>query len=207
MPEDLRTLAQPDHTAVLTMEMQRGVVGDLAVVPELAATVVANGTLGAISRLLGAARTAGVRVVHCTAEFRPDRAGSASNCPMLAVMLRNPDHLVAGSDAVKLAPELDLHPSDIVSARLHGVSPFTGTSLDIMLRNMGIRTVVATGVSVNLGVLGLAIEAVNLGYRVILPTDCVTGVPSDYASAVITNTLALLAFRTTADNLIGAWTD
>ncbi len=49
------------------------------------------------------------------------------------------------------------------------MSPFTGTSLDTWLRSLGVETVVATGVSVNLGVLGLAIEAVNLGYRVVVP--------------------------------------
>ena len=39
-------------------------------------------------------------------------------------------------------------------SRLHGMTPFTSTSLDQILRNLGIRTVVATGVSVNLGVIG-----------------------------------------------------
>ena len=38
-------------------------------------------------------------------------------------------------------------------------------------------TVVATGVSVNLGVLGLAIEACNLGYQVVVPRDAVAGHP------------------------------
>ena len=38
--------------------------------------------------------------------------------------------------------------------RLHGLTPFTGTSLDRVLRNMGIDTVVAIGNSVNIGVHG-----------------------------------------------------
>ena len=37
------------------------------------------------------------------------------------------------------------------------MTPFTSTSLDQILRNLGIRTVVATGVSVNLGVFGMAL--------------------------------------------------
>jgi nicotinamidase-related amidase len=205
MPTDLNSLAAPTHTAVLTMEMQRGVVGDLTPVPDLAAAVAASGTVAHLARVLEAARTAGARVVHCTAEFRSDRAGSATNCPMLAVMSRHPANLVVGSPATALVPELGPEPSDIVSPRVHGISPFTGTSLDMTVRNLGIRTVVATGVSVNLGVLGLAIEAVNLGYQVVLPTDCVTGIPADYAEAVIRNTLALLASRTTSDKLIAAW--
>ena len=38
------------------------------------------------------------------------------------------------------------------------ISPFHGTELDAILRNLGVRTVVATGVSVNVGVLGMTIE-------------------------------------------------
>jgi nicotinamidase-related amidase len=205
MPTDLTALAAPGHTAVLTMEMQRGVIGDLSAVPALAAAVASQDVVAATARLLAAARAAGIRVVHCTAEFRADRAGSATNSPLLAVLMRRPQHLLAGSEAAELVPELRPDAADIVSPRAHGVSPFTGTSLNITLRNLGVSTVVATGVSVNLGVLGLAIEAVNLGYRVVLPTDCVAGVPVDYADAVIGNTLALLATRTTSDQLIATW--
>ena len=157
------------------------------------------------ARLGEAARRAGVRVVHCTAEFRADRAGSAVNAPMLAVMLRRPGHLEIGSPAAQVVGELGPDPSDIVSSRRHGISPFIGTDLDSILRNLGVATIVATGVSVNLGLLGLAIEAVNLGYRVAVVSDAVAGVPPDYSRAVMANTIALLATRVTVDDLIAAW--
>src|SRR5439155_22851181 len=89
MPIDLVELLAPGHTAMLTMEMQRGVIGDLAAVPDLAAEVASQSVITNAARLATAARRAGVRVVHCTAEFRADRAGSAVNAPMLAVMMRN----------------------------------------------------------------------------------------------------------------------
>jgi nicotinamidase-related amidase len=65
--------------------------------------------------------------------------------------------------------------------------------------------VVATGVSVNLGVLGLAIEAVNLGYRVVIPRDAVAGIPDEYAEAVLRETLPLIATVTTVDAVLEAW--
>ena len=138
-------------------------------------------------------------VVHCTAEFRADRAGSFVNCQLVAAMVRNPDHLLAGTPATELVDGLGPEPGDLVSPRLHGVSPFTGTSLDTWLRSLGVRTVVATGVSVNLGVLGLAIEAVNLGYSVVVPRDAVAGLPADYADAVLDQTFPLIAAVTTVD--------
>ena len=198
-------LLEPGRTAVLTMEMQRGVVGDLSGIESLAAEVAAAGTIAQTARLVAAARGAGVRVVHCTAEFRPDLAGTAINSPLIAVMARRPGHMVVGSPSTEIVPEIGLDETDVVVPRRHGVSPFTGTSLDTTLRNLGAQTVVATGVSVNLAILGLCIEAVGLGYQVVLPTDAVAGVPRAYADAVIDNTLALVATRSTVDEIIGAW--
>jgi nicotinamidase-related amidase len=73
------------------------------------------------------------------------------------------------------------------------------------LRGLGISTVVATGVSLNLGIPGLAIEAVNLGYTVVVPTDAVCGVPEDYGRAVLQNTISLVATLTTVDQLADCW--
>ena len=205
MPVDLTDIAPPGRTAVLTMEIQRGVVGDLSAFPQLAAAAGRAGVVPNTARLLQAARALGVAVVHCTAEFRADRAGSTVNCQLIAAMVRNPDHLLAGTPPTELVPELGPDAADLVCTRLHGVSPFSGTSLDTWLRSLGVGTVVATGVSVNLGVLGLAIEACNLGYQVIVPRDTVAGIPADYADAVLDNTLPLIATVTTTDELLTAW--
>jgi nicotinamidase-related amidase len=128
------------------------------------------------------------------------------NCQLIAAMVRNPNHLLVGTPPTELIHELGPEEGDLVSSRFHGVSPFTGTALDTWLRSLGVETVVATGVSVNLGVLGLAIEAVNLGYRVVVPRDAVAGIPGEYADAVLDNTFPLIATLTTVDELLEAWT-
>src|SRR5271157_1180737 len=204
MPVDLAVLAEPSRTAVLTMEIQRGVVGDLTAFPHLAEAAQRVGVVPNTARLLGAARSLGVHVVHCTAEFRADRAGSTVNCQLIAAMVRNPDHLLVGTPPTELVRELGPEPSDLVCARLHGVSPFSGTSLDNWLRSLHVATVVATGVSVNLGVLGLVIEACNLGYQVVVPRDAVAGLPSEYADAVLDNTFPLITTVTSTDELLAA---
>src|ERR1700730_8742981 len=205
MPIDLSELAAPEQCAVLTMEIQRGVVGDLSSFPQLAEAAREVGVVPNTARVLAAARSLGVPVIHCTAEFRADRAGSMVNSQLIAAMVRNPDHLLIDTPATELISELGPEPGDLVSPRLHGISPFTGTSLDSWLRGLGVATVVATGVSVNLGVLGLAIEAVNLGYRVVVPRDAVAGLPSEYAEAVLHKTFPLITTLTTVDDLLSAW--
>ncbi|HKA03194.1 MAG TPA: cysteine hydrolase [Acidimicrobiales bacterium] len=208
--ERLRQLVEPAHTAVLTMELQRGVVGAEGLLPALVEQVKRAGTLAVAGRVCAAARDVGVRVVHCTAESRPDGAGSAQNCKIFALGARRrreggSSPTEVGSTGAGLVPELGEDPRDIVVPRLHGMSPFTSTSLDQILRNLGITTVVAMGVSVNLGVFGLAMSALDLGYQVILVRDGVVGIPVEYADAVIENSLSLISTVVTSDELLAAW--
>jgi nicotinamidase-related amidase len=205
VPLDLAEMLHPSHTALVTMELQRGVVGDLATIPDLAAEVAARGVLANAGTLCRAGRSAGVRIVHCTAEFRTDRAGSNENSPMLRRIATGPPHLLVGSPSTEIVPELDPQPSDVISPRVHGLTPFPNTELDSILRNLDVRTVVAIGVSLNLGVAGLVLVAVDLGYRVAIVTDAVAGVPADYGDEMIEYTFAPLAARVTTAEVVRTW--
>jgi nicotinamidase-related amidase len=205
MPVDLAELLDPAHTAVLTMELQRGVVGDRAVIGALAEVVADRGVIDHAARVVAAGRAAGARIVHCAAEFRPDRAGSSDNAPLLRAIAKGHPHLLAGSPDVALVPDLGAEPSDVVAARRHGLTPFPGTDLDQILRNLDVTTIVATGVSVNIGITGLIMVAVDLGYRCAVVTDAVAGVPADYADAMLEHTLAPLATLVTTDQIVATW--
>jgi nicotinamidase-related amidase len=204
---DLRAIVDPRHTAVITMEMERGVVGDLATIEELAKVVRQSGTIDAVSRLVGAARSANARVVHCVAEWRADRLGTALNTPLLRSLAKDSRQILQGTPAVELVSGLGPEASDLVSRRSHGLTPFTGTDLDSLLRNAGVMTVVATGVSLNVGVMGLCLTAADLGYQVVVPTDAVAGTPQHYGAEVLHHTIAMVASLTTTDEIIGAWAD
>ena len=207
--ERLWQILEPSSTAVLTMELQNGVVGEGALMRALVDEVQRAGTLGMVRILCDAARAAGSRVVHCTAVSRPDGAGSTTNCKIFALSARQRrEHghgaTDLGTPGAELIDGLE-DPRDIVVSRLHGMTPFTSTSLDQILRNLGVRTVVATGVSVNLGVFGMALTALDLGYQVVIPTDAVAGVPREYADAVLEHSLSLIATLTTTDELLALW--
>lgn len=209
MPFDVRAAVDPAHTALLTVEVQEGVVGDASAVPELAAA--AEPALPRIAALAAAARGVGVPVVHCTVDARADGMGANRNTRLFAALAK---HALArgapGGGQVRRGvphPAIGPHGDDVVLGRLHGVSPMTGTSLDPVLRNLGVRTVVVTGVSVNVAVTGLVFEAVNHGYQVVLPRDAVAGVDAAYVEAVVERTLSMLATITTTDDLLAAWRD
>lgn len=200
----LEELVDPAHTAVVTSEVQNGVVGERAALPELAA--LASPMVARVGALCRSARSVGVRVVHATAARRDDAAGSNTNARLFAAVRRSPVALRPGSPEVQVVPELGPEPDDLVLCRLHGLSPMAGTDLDPILRNLGVRTIVVAGVSVNVAITNLVMDAVNRGYQVVLPRDAVTGIPQEYADAVIDHTLSVLATVTTVDALHRAWT-
>ena len=204
MPLDLAALVDPSHTAIITSEVQNGVVGERSALPALAEAAAAE-MLPSLARLLPAARAAGVQVVHCTAYRRADGKGANHNARLFMGVRKSPVALLPGTPEVAVVPELGPEPEDVVLTRTHGLDPMAGTDLDPVLRNLGIRTIVVTGVSVNVAVTNLVMDAVNRGYDVVLPRDAVCGIPRDYADAVIDNTLALLAAVTTTDELVAIW--
>ncbi|MGH7898881.1 MAG: cysteine hydrolase, partial [Candidatus Binatia bacterium] len=194
-------LTLPPTTALLMMECQRGVLdvsGKFAVLAERAAE---KSLVAAIARMLVAARETSRTVVHCLALTRADGGGRTGNAPLLRM---SGEGLTIGSERAAVVRGLEPVPADFVVGRLHGVSPFHGTELDAILRSRGVTTVIATGVSVNVGVTALVIEAVNHGYEVVLPTDAVAGVPAEYEAAQLKSSLRMLARLTTADEVCEA---
>jgi nicotinamidase-related amidase len=206
VPLDLADLVAPGHTAVVTQECQNGVIGERAALPELAAAA-RPGMVAAAARLVAAAREAGVPVVHCVAARRADGRGSNDNARVFRGVRRSPVSLLPGSPEVEVIAELAMDDRDIVLTRLHGIGPMGGTDLDPVLRNLGVRTVVGVGVSVNLGITNFAMDAVNAGYQFVLPRDAVAGVPAAYAEAVLDHSLALIATLVRVDDVVAAWSD
>jgi nicotinamidase-related amidase len=203
MKPSLADLAAPAHTAIVTQECQGAVIGPhagLAALAEEARRV----ALPNIARLLPAARAAGVHVVHCLVQRRPDGLGSNHNAKIFAVGRGEVD-IAPGTSGAALLPELGPEPTDLVLSRWHGVGPMGGTDLDAVLRNLDVSTVVVVGVSLNIAIPNVVMDAVNAAYRVIVPHDAVAGIPADYGAAMIANTLSLLATITSTDDLLRVW--
>ncbi|MEV0355536.1 cysteine hydrolase [Nocardia sp. NPDC050697] len=196
-------LVAPGRTALITQELQGAVVGPAAGLPALAEVARAE-ALPNIAALLPVARAAGVTVVHCLVERRADGRGSNHNAALFALGRRGVA-VTPGSPGAALLPEFGPEPEDLVSTRRHGLGPMGGTDLDATLRNLGIRTLVVTGVSLNVAIPNLVMDAVNRAYDVVLPRDAVAGVPAEYGAAVIANSLALLTTVTTTAELIEVW--
>jgi nicotinamidase-related amidase len=204
MPFDVRPLVAPATTALLTNEVQSSTVGGGEGLAAAGARVLPN-----IVRLAAAARGAGVQVVHCVKVFRRDSLARNRNVILYRLRGELPDGpAVPDSRPVEgsvLVPELGPDARDLVMTRLHGMGAACDSGVVPVLRNLGITTVVVTGVSLNVGVPNTVMDLVNQAFNVVVPRDAVAGTPDEYGEMMIAHTLRFLATITGTDDLVEAW--
>jgi nicotinamidase-related amidase len=193
----------PEHTALVVVECQTGTVGHDSALPALAAA--AAPILPVIARLARAARKAGAPVVHLT--YVPIFGGRStnSNTPLQQMIRLLNSGWTAGGAGTQVVDEIGAEPGDLVLPRHSGMSPTHSTELFAVLRNLGVRTVVLSGVSLNVAIPSATVELADEGFAVVIPRDTVAGTPAEYADSMLRHTLRMLAAISTADEVIAAW--
>jgi ureidoacrylate peracid hydrolase len=138
----------------------------------------------AIARVLDAARSAGSRVIYLKMEFRPDLSdlGGADSPNAVKQPLGvgsevtgpgglNGRILIEGTWNTEIVSELAPTPNDIVVSK-HRYSGFFGTDLDVILKGLGIDTLVFTGATTSVCVDSTLRDAMFRDYRCLLLEDC-----------------------------------
>lgn len=202
MPLDLRPFLDPSTTAVVALEVQENLLDlEHSMIPSIARSAASIGLVDRLGLLYGEARRVGAQVLYVLDERRADGLGRSTNLMISRVVKDGSEYFVHGDVVEPLAPQ----PSDIVIRREHGMTGFFTTPLDQYLRNLGITTVILTGVSANIAVTGTAIEAMNLGYRVVVPSDAIAGDPPEYVDALLRYTIRNVAMVAPTASILEVW--
>lgn len=160
-------ILKPENTAVILIDLQKGIVA-LPSAPYPSAAVVANAI-----RLLEAARTAGATVVLVHTGPSPDgrdRLAPLADAPMPVRRLAD--------DWMELVSDLGPRPGDLVILK-HQWGAFYGTELDLQLRRRRISTLVLGGIATEFGVESTARDAYERGYSQVLVSDAMTGLTAE----------------------------
>ena len=129
----------------------------------------------ATAKLLDAAREAGVPVIFCNDAHI---AGIDRELKLWG------DHAIAGTKGAEVIPELKLSNKDFVVPKRR-YSGFFQTDLDILLKELGVKTVIMTGLHAHMCVRHTSADAYCLGYDVVVAkeaTDSFT--EEDYISGL-----------------------
>ena len=82
---------------------------------------------------------------------------------------------------------------------------FIGTPLEYLLRLHRIRTIIHTGLATEVGILPTAWHAVNLGFFVVVPRDCVGPMVKEHHAEAM-SFLSRLAIVRDSGAIAAAWT-
>ncbi len=149
-----------DATVLLVMDVQRGIVERFAD---------DTGYLPRLSGAVTAARAAGVPVIYVVVGFRPGYPEvSARNKSFSAVAADG--RFGNGDPATEIHPAVGPAPGDLIVTKRR-VSAFTGSDLDVLLRSLGVGTLVLTGIATSGVVLSTLRQAADLDYRLVVLAD------------------------------------
>jgi nicotinamidase-related amidase len=192
MSVPIRGLAKGERAALLISECQNRHTDPSFGRGAIAECAAARGIVPRISALAAACRSANVTVFVAMHTPKRDYAGMTANCVLLH-NLKKDGSLFEDSPAAALNPLLKIEPGDWVLRRHQGITDFSGSEIDQLLRNLRVETVILTGVSTNLGVLGNVIDVVNRGLNAVVAEDCTAGTPQEHHEYMMRTTYPLLA--------------
>jgi len=182
----------PARTAIITIDCHRGHLDPaIATMPVPAGQ--ASSVVRAVARLVRAGRAVRMPVIHVILQNRVLASGipeplsnpfwraledaRQSLTPSLPSTVRG--HNIAGSPQTELMPELGPEPDDLVVDTKRRLSIFRETDLDLLLRDLGVDTVVLCGINTNTCVLCAAFESFNRDLRVVVISDAVASMYGD----------------------------
>ncbi|MGI9478285.1 MAG: isochorismatase family protein [Hyphomicrobiaceae bacterium] len=117
--------------------------------------------------LLDAARAANAPIIYTKVLYHPsgmDGGLFIKKVPALRM-------LVEGEPLAEIDPKITPHPEDLVIVKNYP-SAFFGTTLQSTLMGLGIDTLILIGCSTSGCVRAAAIDAIQYGYRVVVPREC-----------------------------------
>ena len=199
--------AAPSHTALLVIDMQNDFCAEGGYIDKVAKldTKGCETVAAAINPLVDAAREAGVAVVWIRANYEPRFLGPSQLARNAARGIG--DHVCCeggtwGYDFWRVRPR-----DGEFFVEKHRYDAFFGTPLDDILRNHGIKTLVATGVVTNVCVESTLRSGFFRGYYIVVPEDCVGGPFADLHEATLKNVRTYFGQVTDSKSLAALWAD
>jgi nicotinamidase-related amidase len=216
IPETLEEIVNPVHTALIVHEMRNNLRETGAFDKDRNPIHIDfDSIVPPIARLLEAARAKYVRVIfagyigHSTESLYTDvmvwRHRKRLLDPKTAP---GPPGALERSRGWQVIDELAPRESEIILAKPR-VDCFIGTNLELWLRWNGVRTIVIAGVGAEVGILPTTFHAINLGFFVVAPPDCIRGTArawtDDAMKFIGGNAEGSLAIVQPSSDVVAAW--
>ena len=167
VPTEVDQLADPSRTAVIIYDMQVGIISQI----KEGAAVLKN-----CVELVAAARRSGYRIFFTRHMWLPLRAAGVGQLRRAMIWQRTEDSaklvtpFMSGSGPWQIAAELNPGADDVLIDKIT-MSAFTGTFLDIALRDARIESFIIAGIALEVGIGPTVRHGADLNYIPIVITD------------------------------------
>jgi gluconolactonase len=148
--------------------------------------VVAN-----VAQLADAVRAKGVPVIHIWYIVEQGASGLKQNAPLFEGV-RGANALVRGTWGAAPADGLEPKEGDHVVEKMR-MNGFYDTRLDILLRGLGVETLIVTGAWTNMSIEHTARHAADAGYRAVVASDGTSTVNDEWQHAALNYALTNVA--------------
>lgn len=149
-----------NHTALLVMDVQRRITDRF---PDAA------DYLGRVGRAVEAARAAQVPVVYVVVGFRPGHPEISPRNKIFSA-LAGAGGFGAGDEAAQIHPAVAPRADEVVVTKRR-VSAFAGSDLDVVLRSLGVHSLVLAGIATSGVVLSTVRQAADLDFELTVLSD------------------------------------
>ncbi len=175
----------PKTTAMVIQDMQNDVIiaGGAFADSGAPAHATSQNAVENVKGLAAAARAAGVPVIHIWYIVEDGSPGLKQNAPLFEGV-KSANALVRGTWGAAPADGLEPQPGDHVVEKMR-MNGFYETRLDILLRGLGVETLVITGAWTNMSIEHTARHAADAGYRAVVASDGTSTVDDEWQHAAL----------------------
>jgi nicotinamidase-related amidase len=180
IPTTLEEVVDPDHTALLVVDVQNDFCREEGVFPKHGVTIQSiKDTVQNLSTVIEAARAAKVKIIYVQHTTLPNRLGDSPSWTRFMMKTFSvedprdiPEFTLDSSWGHRVVDEIKPKEVDVI-VKKHRSSAFIGTDLDFILKNMDVKTLVTTGVTTEGCVESTARDGQFYDYMIVTLSDCV----------------------------------
>jgi nicotinamidase-related amidase len=189
----------PKSSALLVMDFQTAIVDGPAVPWDAAGK---SALLKRTADVLGAARTAGMKVIYVVVGFRPGYPEVSPRNKSFGP-IRETGRFIEGSAGSEIHAAVAPKPGEVIVTKRR-VGAFGGTDLETVLRSNGIETLVLAGLATSGVVLSTVRHAADADYRLVVVADCCADPDPEVHRVLLEKVFARQTTTTTAEAVIAA---
>jgi gluconolactonase len=175
----------PRRSALIIQDLQNDVIieGGAFADSGAPAHATAQNVVANVADLAAACRSAGVPVIHVWYIVEEGAAGLRQNAPLFQGV-KEANALVRGTWGAAPAEGLEAQDGDHIVEKMR-MNGFYETRLDILLRGLGVDTIIVSGAWTNMSIEHTARHGADAGYEVVVPSDGTSTTGDEWQNAAL----------------------